>query len=70
MSLIEKARDYMMSRRSFLGATATLAAGAAAAITLPGCGLQKVDSEKAAELAKKKENGLPLRVGITAADAV
>lgn len=51
MSLIEKAKDYMLSRRSFLGATATLAAGAAAAVTLPGCGLQKVDSDKIAELA-------------------
>lgn len=54
MSLIEKAKDYVMSRRSFLGATVTLAAGAAAAVTLPGCGLQKVDASKVAELANKE----------------
>lgn len=44
MSLIEKAKNHVMSRRSFLGKSATLTAGAAAALTLPGCGLQKVDS--------------------------
>lgn len=54
MSLIEKAKDYAMSRRSFLGATATVVAGAAAAVTLPGCGLQKVDSDKVAGLANKQ----------------
>lgn len=55
MSLIEKAKSHMMSRRSFLGATATLAAGAAAAVTLPGCGLQKVDSSVAALADKEGE---------------
>lgn len=54
MSLIEKAKDYVMTRRSFLGVTATAVAGAAAAVTLPGCGLQKVDSDKVAELANKE----------------
>lgn len=39
MSLIEKAKDYMMSRRSFVKATAMLTAGAAASVVLPGCGL-------------------------------
>lgn len=54
MSLIGKAKSYMMSRRSFLGATAVLTAGAAVTVTLPGCGLQKVDSNTA-ELADKGE---------------
>ncbi|MDR3565235.1 MAG: molybdopterin-dependent oxidoreductase [Negativicutes bacterium] len=53
MSFIDKAKDYMISRRSFIKATATLAAGAAAAATLPGCGLQKVSSDKLAELAEQ-----------------
>ncbi|HWR41205.1 MAG TPA: molybdopterin-dependent oxidoreductase [Patescibacteria group bacterium] len=53
MNLIEKAKDYMISRRSFLKGTATLAAGAATASILPGCGLQKVSSDQAEELAQK-----------------
>ncbi|MBP2637451.1 MAG: anaerobic dehydrogenase, typically selenocysteine-containing [Firmicutes bacterium] len=54
MSLIEKAKGYMISRRSFLKGTATLAAGATAASILPGCGLQKVSSDRLEELAKKE----------------
>ncbi|MDQ7093645.1 molybdopterin-dependent oxidoreductase [Desulfosporosinus sp. PR] len=41
-NLIEKAKNYTMNRRSFLGLTATAVAGGAAALTLPGCGLTKV----------------------------
>lgn len=54
MSFIEKAKNHMMSRRSFLGKSATLTAGAAAALTLPGCGLQKVDADTAAQLSNKE----------------
>jgi anaerobic dimethyl sulfoxide reductase subunit A len=54
MSLIEKAKDYMMSRRSFVKATAMLTAGAAASVVLPGCGLQKVSSDKVAELVNEQ----------------
>src|SRR5665648_680318 len=49
-NLIEKAKGHMLSRRSFLG----VSAGAVAAITLPGCGLQKVDAEMAAGLTKEE----------------
>src|SRR5665648_241418 len=52
--LIGKAKDYMLSRRSFLRMTATFTAGAAAAVTLPGCGLAKVSAEKAEMLANKE----------------
>ncbi|MHB8074092.1 molybdopterin-dependent oxidoreductase [Desulfosporosinus fructosivorans] len=52
--LIGKAKDYMLSRRSFLRMTATFTAGAAAAVTLPGCGLVKVNAEQAAMLANKE----------------
>lgn len=55
-NLIEKAKSYSMNRRSFLG----LSAGAAAAITLPGCGLTKVDSTTAAaNLANKEGEWIP-----------
>jgi anaerobic dimethyl sulfoxide reductase subunit A len=54
MSLIEKAKSYAMSRRSFLGTAATVTAGVAAAITLPGCGLQKVSGDQTEELMKKE----------------
>lgn len=54
MTLIETAKNYVMSRRSFLGRTATLTVGAAAAVTLPGCGLQKVDVETSAALMGKE----------------
>lgn len=54
MNLIEKAKDHIISRRSFLSTAATLTAGAAAAITLPGCGLQKVDSLTATALSTKE----------------
>jgi Anaerobic dehydrogenases, typically selenocysteine-containing len=50
-NLIDKAKKHLMSRRSFLGYTATVATGAAAAVTLPGCGLVKVGSEQASQLA-------------------
>ncbi|MDQ7093731.1 molybdopterin-dependent oxidoreductase [Desulfosporosinus sp. PR] len=53
-NLINKAKDYMLSRRSFLGWTATLTAGTAAMVTLPGCGLVKVDADKAASLATQE----------------
>ncbi len=49
-NLIEKAKNYAVSRRSFLGMTATLAA----AVTLPGCGLVPVDAKKASDLANKE----------------
>lgn len=52
--LIGKAKDYMLSRRSFLRMTAMFTAGTAAAVTLPGCGLVKVDAEQAAMLASKE----------------
>lgn len=54
MSLIDKAKNYMMSRRSFVKATATMAAGAAVSAVLPGCGLQKVSSDKVAELVNQE----------------
>lgn len=54
MSLIEKAKNHVMSRRSFLGKSAALTAGAAATLTLPGCGLQKVDSTTAEALSSKE----------------
>ncbi|AFQ45929.1 molybdopterin-dependent oxidoreductase [Desulfosporosinus meridiei] len=53
-NFIENAKKYSINRRSFLGWTATLTAGTAAALTLPGCGLAKVDAEKAAALAGKE----------------
>jgi len=53
-NLLEKAKNYAMNRRSFLRMTATVVAGATAAITLPGCGLTSVDAQKAEELAKKE----------------
>jgi len=49
-NLIEKAKNYAVSRRSFLGMTAALAA----AVTLPGCGLVPVDAKKANDLANKE----------------
>lgn len=52
--LIGKAKDYMLSRRSFLRMTSMFTAGAAAAVTLPGCGLAKVDAEQAAQLADQE----------------
>jgi len=52
--LIGKAKDYMLSRRSFLRMTATFTAGAVAAVTLPGCGLAKVNAEQAEMLANKE----------------
>lgn len=48
-NLIEKAITHNFSRRSFLG----LSAGAVAAVTLPGCGLQKVDADMV-ELSQKE----------------
>lgn len=54
MTLIETAKNYVMSRRSFLGRTAALTVGAAASVALPGCGLQKVDADKTAELMGKE----------------
>lgn len=54
MSLIETAKNYVMSRRSFLGKSAALTAGAVAVVTLPGCGLQKVNSDVAADLMDKE----------------
>lgn len=53
-NFIENAKKYSINRRSFLGWTASLTAGTAAALTLPGCGLAKVDAEKAAALAGKE----------------
>jgi len=38
-NLIGKAKDYAISRRAFLKASGTAAAGTAALMTLPGCGL-------------------------------
>lgn len=54
MSLIETAKNYVMSRRAFLGRSATLAVGTAVAVTIPGCGLQKVSADKTAELMGKE----------------
>lgn len=59
-NLVDKAKNYTMNRRSFLGLTATVTAGAAAAITLPGCGLAKVDSTTvAANMATKEGEWIP-----------
>lgn len=52
-NLIDKAKDHLMNRRSFLGLTAKVTAGAAAAVALPGCGLQKVDGDVARNLEEK-----------------
>jgi anaerobic dimethyl sulfoxide reductase subunit A len=52
-NLIEKAKNHEMSRRAFLGVTATVTAGAAA-VSLTGCGLTKVDAQIAEELAQKE----------------
>lgn len=57
-NLIEKAKNYSMSRRSFLGKSATVVAGTAAAVTIPGCGLNKVDSP-ASSLANKEGKWVP-----------
>jgi len=60
-NLIEKAKNYAMNRRSFLGWTASVTAGAAAVITLPGCGLTKVDSTTAnADLANMEGEWRPV----------
>lgn len=53
-NLMEQAKKHLMSRRSFLGMTATLAAGTAAALTLPGCGLQKASSDQIAMAGDKE----------------
>lgn len=53
-NLIDKAKKNLISRRSFLGWTATLTAGAAAAVTLPGCGLVKADADKITDLASEE----------------
>lgn len=53
-NLIDKAKEQLISRRSFLGWSATVAAGAAAVVTLPGCGLVKANSDKLGELANKE----------------
>lgn len=52
-NLLDKAKEMMISRRKFIGLSASAAAGAAM-LTLPGCGLVKVDAAKAAELASKE----------------
>lgn len=57
--LIDKAKKYTMSRRSFLGLSATAVAGAAAAITLPGCGLIKTSSDQISRLAGKEGEWKP-----------
>ncbi|HWR31506.1 MAG TPA: molybdopterin-dependent oxidoreductase [Negativicutes bacterium] len=49
-NLIEQAKNYAMSRRSFLGLTA----GTLATVSLSGCGLTKVSNQQAEELAKKE----------------
>ncbi len=49
-NLIDKAKNYAMSRRSFMGLTA----GTLAAVSLSGCGLTKVPNQQAEELAKKE----------------
>lgn len=60
-NLIDKAKNYTMNRRRFLGWTATVTAGAAAAVTLPGCGLTAVDSTTAsADLAGKEGEWIPV----------
>lgn len=53
-NLFEKVKNYSTTRRSFLGWTAAVVAGAAAATTLPGCGLVKVSEDQAAALANKE----------------
>lgn len=58
--LIEKAKNYAMSRRAFLGKTAAVMAGTAAAVTLPGCGLTKVASPATADLAGKEGKWIPV----------
>lgn len=57
-NLIEKAKNYAMSRRSFIGKSAAVMAGTAAMATLPGCGLTKVSSTTA-DLAPKEGKWVP-----------
>ncbi|KUO60030.1 MAG: dimethyl sulfoxide reductase subunit A [Gracilibacter sp. BRH_c7a] len=52
-NLLDKAREMMISRRKFLGLSATAATGAAL-LTLPGCGLSKLDANEATALANKE----------------
>lgn len=54
-NLIDKAKEYQLSRRKFLGVTAA-AAGTATVATLPG-GLTKVDQILAEEATSKAEEG-------------
>jgi len=48
IKFIEKIQNHMISRRSFLG----MSAGAIAAVSLTGCGLTKVATKQAEEIAK------------------
>lgn len=57
-NLIDKAKETMISRRKFLGLSASAAAGAAL-LTLPGCGLSKVDANQAMSLADNKGKWIP-----------
>jgi anaerobic dimethyl sulfoxide reductase subunit A len=57
-NLIDRAKETMISRRKFLGLSASAAAGAAL-LTLPGCGLSKVDADKAMALADKGGKWIP-----------
>lgn len=52
-NLLDKAREMMISRRKFLGLSATAATGAAL-LALPGCGLSKLDANEASALANKE----------------
>ncbi len=55
---LDKAKETMISRRKFLGLSASTAVGAAL-LTLPGCGLTKVNAKEAAALANKEETWIP-----------
>ncbi|XWX61695.1 molybdopterin-dependent oxidoreductase [Desulfitobacterium sp. AusDCA] len=57
-NLLDKAKETMISRRKFLGLSASAAAGAAL-LTLPGCGLAKVNANEAMELANKEGTWIP-----------
>lgn len=52
LDLIEKAKNYVISRRKFLGLSA--AAVTTASVGLTGCGLEKVEGKKAQELLDEK----------------
>lgn len=58
-SLIEKAQDYAVSRRSFLKMSSAALAGTTAALTIPGCGLSPAESVLSSKLTSKDGKWIP-----------